>query len=88
LQKYIDSIFKDLGLQSRRKSNFIAEIFSPYRPDNFNGFVDEYLQNRDRRLVRSDGHVDGKAEEGNGKIQVNGKACTNGDAHKLGTLDA
>ncbi|KAL7625335.1 hypothetical protein AAE478_004551 [Parahypoxylon ruwenzoriense] len=43
---YIDSIFADLGLDSRRKSNPIAEILSPYEPTDFNGFVDEYLRKR------------------------------------------
>ncbi|KAI1196931.1 hypothetical protein F5X97DRAFT_199706 [Nemania serpens] len=40
---YVDSIFKDLKLDSRRKSNFISEFLSPYEPQDFNGFVDEYL---------------------------------------------
>ncbi|MCJ1356958.1 MAG: hypothetical protein MMC33_006954 [Icmadophila ericetorum] len=44
---YIDSLFGDLGLESRRKSNPIAEIFSPYHPHDFNGFVDEYLAKRE-----------------------------------------
>ncbi|KAI1771893.1 FAD/NAD(P)-binding domain-containing protein [Hypoxylon cercidicola] len=46
---YIDSIFADLGLKSRRKSNPIAEIFSPYEPSDFNGFVDEYLKKREAK---------------------------------------
>ncbi|KAL9127725.1 MAG: hypothetical protein Q9217_003455 [Psora testacea] len=46
---YVDSIFKDLGLESRRKSNAVAELFSPYHPHDFNGFVDEYLAKRDVR---------------------------------------
>ncbi|KAI1332739.1 hypothetical protein F5Y16DRAFT_124143 [Xylariaceae sp. FL0255] len=40
---YIDSIFNDLKLKSRRKSNFISEILSPYQPSDFKGFVDEFL---------------------------------------------
>ncbi|KAI0157188.1 FAD/NAD(P)-binding domain-containing protein [Hypoxylon sp. FL1284] len=43
---YIDSVFADLGLSSRRKSNIIAELFSPYHPRDFNGFIDEYLAKR------------------------------------------
>ncbi|XXH00493.1 hypothetical protein Hte_006839 [Hypoxylon texense] len=46
---YIDSIFSDLGLKSRRKSNAIAEILSPYEPRDFNGFVDEYLKKREAK---------------------------------------
>ncbi|GAP83080.1 putative flavin-binding monooxygenase-like family protein [Rosellinia necatrix] len=44
---YIDSIFGDLKLNSRRKSNFVSELLSPYEPQDFNGFVDEYIRNRD-----------------------------------------
>ncbi|KAK7995024.1 hypothetical protein PG990_013797 [Apiospora arundinis] len=44
---YIDALFKDLNLKSRRKSNPVSELLSPYRPDDFNGFVDEYLRKRD-----------------------------------------
>ncbi|KAH7311406.1 hypothetical protein B0I35DRAFT_438023 [Stachybotrys elegans] len=54
---YIDSVFKDLGLSSRRKSNSIAEFLSPYHPSDFNGFVDEYLAGR--LLIH---------KEGNGKV--------------------
>ncbi|TGJ80975.1 hypothetical protein E0Z10_g7785 [Xylaria hypoxylon] len=46
---YIDSIFEDLKLDSRRKSNFLSEFLSPYEPQDFNGFVDEYLSARDNR---------------------------------------
>ncbi|KAK7756194.1 hypothetical protein SLS62_001787 [Diatrype stigma] len=44
--KYIDCIFADLGLNSRRKSNPLSEMFSPYQPQDFNGFVDEYMSKR------------------------------------------
>ena len=44
--QYVDILCKDLGLNSRRKSNFISEIFAPYKPEDFNGFVDEYLDSR------------------------------------------
>ncbi|KAI0430712.1 hypothetical protein F5Y09DRAFT_307054 [Xylaria sp. FL1042] len=43
---YIDSVFEDLKLDSHRKSNFLSELFSPYEPQDFNGFVDEYLRAR------------------------------------------
>ncbi|KAI0911233.1 hypothetical protein F4823DRAFT_586420 [Ustulina deusta] len=43
---YIDSVFEDLKLDSRRKSNFLSELLSPYEPQDFNGFVDEYLRIR------------------------------------------
>ncbi|KAF7915869.1 uncharacterized protein EAE98_010949 [Botrytis deweyae] len=41
---YLDSLFRDMGLNSRRKSNFFSEIFSPYQPEDFNGFIGEYLE--------------------------------------------
>ncbi|KAL8861944.1 MAG: hypothetical protein Q9178_001814 [Gyalolechia marmorata] len=50
---YIDSLFEDLGLQSRRKSNFVAELFSPYQPHDFNGFIDEWLDGRTSMSVHS-----------------------------------
>ncbi|KAJ5765402.1 dimethylaniline monooxygenase [Penicillium odoratum] len=43
---YVDTLCKDLGINSRRKSNPVAEIFSPYRPEDFNGFIDEYFANQ------------------------------------------
>ncbi|KAI0438131.1 hypothetical protein F4803DRAFT_565497 [Xylaria telfairii] len=44
---YIDSVFEDLKLNSHRKSNFVSELLSPYEPQDFNGFVDEYIRARD-----------------------------------------
>ncbi|OCK75780.1 FAD/NAD(P)-binding domain-containing protein [Lepidopterella palustris CBS 459.81] len=43
---YVDTLFKDMGLVSRRKSNLFAELFSPYKPEDFNGFIEEYLSKR------------------------------------------
>ncbi|KAI0384274.1 hypothetical protein F5Y04DRAFT_293560 [Hypomontagnella monticulosa] len=40
---YIDTLFEDMKLNSRRKSNFVKEFFSPYEPEDFAGFVEEYL---------------------------------------------
>ncbi|KAK2057595.1 FAD/NAD(P)-binding domain-containing protein [Colletotrichum caudatum] len=40
---YIDSLFEDLGLNSRRKTNPVSEMLAPYRPCDFKGFVDEYM---------------------------------------------
>ncbi|KAF2811310.1 putative dimethylaniline monooxygenase [Mytilinidion resinicola] len=41
---YVDTLCKDLGINSRRKGSFYGEIFSPYKPEDFNGFIDEYLE--------------------------------------------
>ncbi|KAI0380850.1 FAD/NAD(P)-binding domain-containing protein [Hypomontagnella monticulosa] len=48
---YIGVLFGDLGLNSYRKSNAFAELFSPYRASDFNGFVDEYLEKRELKRV-------------------------------------
>ncbi|KAF4159269.1 hypothetical protein CNMCM6936_001921 [Aspergillus lentulus] len=40
---YVDTLFHDLGLNSRRKTNKVAELLVPYKPEDFNGFIDEYL---------------------------------------------
>jgi len=54
--QYVETLCKDLGINSRRKSNPISELFSPYKPEDFNGFVDEYLEKR-RREKESAGQV-------------------------------
>jgi len=43
---YLDTLLKDAGINSRRKSNFITEFFSPYKPQDFAGFLDEYMSKR------------------------------------------
>ncbi|KAK0644425.1 hypothetical protein B0T16DRAFT_460485 [Cercophora newfieldiana] len=43
---YIDTLMGDLGLRVRRKSNFVAEQFSPYRPSDYKGLIQEYLRSR------------------------------------------
>ncbi|KAJ5816972.1 hypothetical protein N7447_009205 [Penicillium robsamsonii] len=40
---YVDTLFRDLGLNSRRKSNPVAELLEPYKPEDFNGFINDYL---------------------------------------------
>ncbi|KAF2846075.1 putative dimethylaniline monooxygenase [Plenodomus tracheiphilus IPT5] len=50
---YVDTLCKDLGINSYRKSNAVTELFSPYRPEDFNGFIDEYFANR--KVKSSDG---------------------------------
>ncbi|KAH8596286.1 putative dimethylaniline monooxygenase [Bisporella sp. PMI_857] len=39
---YVETLCKDLGVNSRRKSNFISEYFSSYKPEDFNDIIDEY----------------------------------------------
>ena len=66
----MDTICKDLGINSRRKGNFIKELLQPYKPEDFNGFIDEYLQKQNKNQIR-----DPKA---NGSGMANGSAVANG----------
>ncbi|KAI9785108.1 MAG: hypothetical protein M1816_000519 [Peltula sp. TS41687] len=40
---YIDTLARDLGIKTNRKSNPISEMFSSYRPSDYKGLIDEYL---------------------------------------------
>ncbi|TFK50949.1 FAD/NAD(P)-binding domain-containing protein [Heliocybe sulcata] len=39
---YVDMLFNDMGLKSRRKRNIVAECFEPYGMADYRGVVDEY----------------------------------------------
>lgn len=57
--QYLDGLCKDAGIRSRRKSNIISEFLSPYRPEDFCGFVDEYLAKRQpRKSIDEESSVD------------------------------
>ncbi|KAB8272541.1 putative dimethylaniline monooxygenase [Aspergillus minisclerotigenes] len=43
---YLDRLLKDMGLQSHRKGNFIAEYLSPYGPEDYAGCLKEYIAKR------------------------------------------
>ncbi|TAQ89188.1 hypothetical protein B7494_g2487 [Chlorociboria aeruginascens] len=47
--QYVDVLCRDMGINSHRKGNMVSELFSPYQPEDFNGFVDEYLDKRQRK---------------------------------------
>ena len=47
--KYIDTLMRDLGLKVNRKSNPITEMFTPYKPVEYKGLVDEYLATRAKK---------------------------------------
>ncbi|KAI4232033.1 MAG: hypothetical protein LQ349_005243 [Xanthoria aureola] len=55
---YIDTLAKDLGIKTNRKSNPITEMFASYRPQDYNGLIDEYLAASAREGAIS---YDGKA---------------------------
>ncbi|MGH7804146.1 MAG: hypothetical protein ACREQJ_07340 [Candidatus Binatia bacterium] len=49
-QQYLDIMLADLGISPYRKlPNVIAEVFSPYRPDDYRGVVDEFLAHSPER---------------------------------------
>lgn len=44
-QQYLDLVLSDLGVSPYRKlPNILAEVFSPYRPADYQGVVDEFLR--------------------------------------------
>lgn len=43
---YIDLLLQDLKLQRWRKGGNVAEIFSPYGPEDYKGLVEEWLKNK------------------------------------------
>jgi hypothetical protein len=49
LAHHVDDLVGDMGLPTRRTSNFVTEYLAPVRPARYRGLTEE------RRLVRSDG---------------------------------
>ncbi|KAL9121426.1 MAG: hypothetical protein Q9187_002018 [Circinaria calcarea] len=43
---YLDKLLGEAGVKSRRKGNFLSELFSPYGPHAYDGYLDEYLAKR------------------------------------------
>ncbi|RDW80311.1 hypothetical protein BP6252_04949 [Coleophoma cylindrospora] len=57
---YIDTLARDLGLNTNRKSNMITEMFTPYRPSDWRGLISEYLAVEKKRQVNGNGkHMKG-----------------------------
>ena len=52
---YVDKLLGDVGIKSRRKSNFVAEFFSPYGPHSYADCLDEYIAMRASRGRRFKG---------------------------------
>jgi dimethylaniline monooxygenase (N-oxide forming) len=53
---YVDKLLDDVGIKSRRKSNFVSELFSPYGPHSYADCLDEYVAKRTsgKRRLQSD----------------------------------
>lgn len=45
-RQYIDTLMEDLGLNPYRKKSFFKEWFTPYRPRDYRGLIQEYLATR------------------------------------------
>lgn len=79
--KYVDTLARDLGINSSRKANPIAEMLSTYCPSDYNGLIDEYLHNREKKAELSgekssaNGHSNGKT---NGSVNGKANGFTNG----------
>ncbi|KAI9819301.1 MAG: hypothetical protein M1827_007458 [Pycnora praestabilis] len=54
---YIDTLAKDLGIKTNRKSNPFSEMFCSYRPSDYKGMIDEYLQVSESQ---SGSHINGQ----------------------------
>lgn len=44
ISQYIDTLARDLGIKTNRKSNPISEMFATYRPRDYRGLIDEFLK--------------------------------------------
>lgn len=81
-RQYIDTLCRDLGIRTQRKSNPILEMFAPYRPSDYKGLVEEFLEAQHRNpngnasekkatLIKNAGHPNGHAD-GHADGKVNG----------------
>ncbi|OKL57961.1 hypothetical protein UA08_06761 [Talaromyces atroroseus] len=75
---YVDTLARDLGINTNRKCNPIAEMFSTYVPSDYNGLIDEYLYvleknkaNKFKDEVKTNDHANGKAN-GEANSHING----------------
>jgi dimethylaniline monooxygenase (N-oxide forming) len=57
LNQYIDTLCRELGIRTNRKSNPISEMFTPYRPSDYNGLIDEFraAQGKNRQSAAANG---------------------------------
>ncbi|KAF6827011.1 cofactor FMO1 enzyme is FAD [Colletotrichum musicola] len=54
---YIDLLYSDLGINSRRKGNPISEFFGMYKPSDFRGVVDEFIEGQRSQTLQHDDDV-------------------------------
>ncbi|KAL8757681.1 MAG: hypothetical protein Q9184_004142 [Pyrenodesmia sp. 2 TL-2023] len=52
--QYIDTLARDLGIKTNRKSNILSEMFSPYKPSDYNGLLDEFHAAEKKRAAQNE----------------------------------
>jgi dimethylaniline monooxygenase (N-oxide forming) len=52
---YLDTLLRDLGINSRRKGNLFAEFLAPYGPSSYANCMDEYVAKRARKMGKGGG---------------------------------
>lgn len=48
--QYVDMLYEDLGINSRRKKSILSEMFEPYKPSDFKNTVGEWQSQRTSRM--------------------------------------
>lgn len=61
--QYIDTLARDLGLNTSRKSNPFSEMFLPYRPSDWRGLISEFLE-AEKKGQANGGECKGKGLNG------------------------
>lgn len=49
LPQYIDTLLSDLGINTTRKSNVLANTFLPYYPKHYRGLTDEFQEAQSKK---------------------------------------
>ncbi|ORY03476.1 hypothetical protein BCR34DRAFT_545124 [Clohesyomyces aquaticus] len=67
---YVDTLARDLGLNTSRKSNPFSEMFLPYRPQDWRGLIPEFLQAEKKKGITGNEFktLSSNGNLGNGKL--------------------
>ena len=49
----MDTLARDLGIKTNRKSNIFSEMFVSYRPSDYRGLLDEFYKGERKRMAPS-----------------------------------
>ncbi|KAJ9664379.1 hypothetical protein H2198_000308 [Neophaeococcomyces mojaviensis] len=66
---YVDSLARDIGVRTNRKSNPISEMFSTYKPRDYKGIIDEYKTVKGKKQMSNISLASVKAKEGQSGLQ-------------------